>query len=177
MTTIHCLHDLFACLISDCITLSYPYVDNASKEEMEATCARERCVVVPNPRWNLVPPGLFARGEHDEDLPLLRLRTDGACAGDRAALQAEHHTVFIDPASLLPGEPYNATIRQAIAKSRLFIFLISPHAVTAGRYTLTELEFAEHKWRLSLENNGFSRLYRKAIEWLSNDITHFHYSL
>jgi hypothetical protein len=29
----------------------------------------------------------------------------------------------------------------------------------------------------SLENSGFSRLYRKAMEWLSDDTTHFHYSL
>src|SRR5262249_25486896 len=62
------------------------------------------------------------------------------------ALQAEKHTVFFDRASLPPGEPYNAAIRQAIEQSHLFVFLISPQAVTAGRYTLTELEIAEHTW-------------------------------
>jgi hypothetical protein len=31
--------------------------------------------------------------------------------------------------------------------------------------------------RLSLENSGFSRLCRKAMEWLSDDTNHFHYSL
>ena len=30
---------------------------------------------------------------------------------------------------------------------------------------------------LSLENSGFSQLCRKAMEWLSDDTTHFHYSL
>jgi HEAT repeat protein/cell division protein FtsL len=62
------------------------------------------------------------------------------------ALQAENHTVFYDRSSLAPGEAYNAKIRQGIEKSQLFVFLISPHSVTEGRYTLTELGFAEHKW-------------------------------
>jgi hypothetical protein len=31
--------------------------------------------------------------------------------------------------------------------------------------------------RFSLENSGFSWLCRKAMEWLSDDTTHFHYSL
>ena len=30
---------------------------------------------------------------------------------------------------------------------------------------------------ISLEKSGFSRLCRKAMEWLSDDTTHFHYSL
>jgi hypothetical protein len=30
---------------------------------------------------------------------------------------------------------------------------------------------------ISLENSGFSRLCRQAMEWLSDDTTHFHYSL
>jgi HEAT repeat protein len=62
------------------------------------------------------------------------------------ALRAENHTVFFDRSSLASSEPYNADIRKAIENSQLFIFLISPHSVTAGRYTLTELDFAEHKW-------------------------------
>ncbi len=62
------------------------------------------------------------------------------------ALRAENHTVFFDRSSLSPGESYNAEIRKAIEDSQLFVFLISPHSVTEGRYTLTELEFAEHRW-------------------------------
>ena len=31
--------------------------------------------------------------------------------------------------------------------------------------------------RLSLENSDFSRLCCKAVEWLSDDTTYFHYSL
>jgi hypothetical protein len=37
---------------------------------------------------------------------------------------------------------------------------------------MTKLDF-----RLSLENSSFCRLCRKAMEWLSDDITHFQYSL
>ena len=62
------------------------------------------------------------------------------------ALRAENHTVFFDRSFLVSGEPYNAEIRKAIEASRVFVFLISPDSVTKGRYTLTELEFAEHKW-------------------------------
>ncbi|MGH8511659.1 MAG: TIR domain-containing protein [Gammaproteobacteria bacterium] len=62
------------------------------------------------------------------------------------ALRAENHTVFFDRSALAAGEAYNAKIREAIEDSQLFVFLISPHSVTAGRYTLTELDFAEHKW-------------------------------
>ncbi|MGH8509541.1 MAG: TIR domain-containing protein [Gammaproteobacteria bacterium] len=62
------------------------------------------------------------------------------------ALRAENHTVFFDRSALAAGEAYNVDIRKAIENSQLFIFLVSPHSVTAGRYTLTELDFAERKW-------------------------------
>jgi TIR domain len=62
------------------------------------------------------------------------------------ALQAEGHTVFRDRSTLPSGEGYNDRIREAIADSDLFIFLVSPEAVTRGRYTITELEFAERRW-------------------------------
>lgn len=62
------------------------------------------------------------------------------------ALRAENHTVFFDSATLAPGEAYNAQIREAVEDSQLFMFLISPGSITPGRYTLTELEFAEKKW-------------------------------
>jgi tetratricopeptide (TPR) repeat protein len=62
------------------------------------------------------------------------------------ALQAEEHTVFRDRSTLPSGEGYNDRIREAIADSDLFIFLVSPEAVARGRYTITELEFAERRW-------------------------------
>lgn len=63
------------------------------------------------------------------------------------ALTAEGHTVFLDRSDLPPGETYNDQIRNAIAQSGLFIFLVSPEAVSKGRYSITEAEFASDKWR------------------------------
>jgi hypothetical protein len=62
------------------------------------------------------------------------------------ALRAEGHHVFLAQSILPSGESYNNHIRDAIAQSDLFLFLISPQAVDKGRYTLTELELAEKKW-------------------------------
>lgn len=62
------------------------------------------------------------------------------------ALRGEGYSVFLDRSSLPSGETYHDQIREAIAESDLFVFLISPEAVARGRYTLTELEFAEEKW-------------------------------
>lgn len=54
--------------------------------------------------------------------------------------------VFFDEASLPPGSDYNSRIREAINKSDVFIFLISPNSVTHGRYVQAELKFAKTKW-------------------------------
>ena len=62
------------------------------------------------------------------------------------ALRSEGHVVFLDRSSLPSGETYNDKIRDAIAESDLFIFLISAEALAAGRYTLTELAFARDAW-------------------------------
>src|SRR5436190_14006537 len=62
------------------------------------------------------------------------------------ALRADRHTVFLDRSSLPSGSTYNDRIRDAIAASDLFIFLISPEAVAQGRYTLTEAGLAEERW-------------------------------
>ena len=63
------------------------------------------------------------------------------------ALSGEGHVVFLDRSDLPSGETYNDRIRDAIAQSDLFIFLISPEAVSKGRYTITELGFAREKWK------------------------------
>lgn len=63
------------------------------------------------------------------------------------ALTGEGHDVFLDRADLPSGESYNDRIRAAVAGSDLFIFLVTPEALTPGRYTLTELEFARQTWR------------------------------
>src|SRR5262245_55147778 len=62
------------------------------------------------------------------------------------ALRGEGHAVFLDRSALEPGETYNDQIREAIAASDLFVFLITPEALAPGRYTLTELELAERRW-------------------------------
>jgi hypothetical protein len=62
------------------------------------------------------------------------------------SLMGEGYAVFRDRTALPPGESFDARIRAAIEESDLFVFLISPESVTPGRYTLTELKFAEQKW-------------------------------
>lgn len=62
------------------------------------------------------------------------------------SLKEDGHAVFRDRSSLPPGEAYDARIRDAVEDSDLFVFLISRESVSPGRYTLTELAFAEHRW-------------------------------
>ena len=62
------------------------------------------------------------------------------------SLKGEGHSVFRDRSALPPGESFDARILAAIEESDLFIFLISRESILEGRYTLTELKFAEQKW-------------------------------
>lgn len=63
------------------------------------------------------------------------------------SLRNRGHLVFFDRDDLPEGASYDDKIATAIDRSDLFLFLISPEAVGEGRYTLTELKFARHKWR------------------------------
>jgi formylglycine-generating enzyme required for sulfatase activity len=63
------------------------------------------------------------------------------------ALRDQGHRVFFDRADLPAGDEYHNRIREAIEKSYLFIFLISPQALDAESYTLTEMEIAEKSRR------------------------------
>ena len=63
------------------------------------------------------------------------------------SLRSRGHSVFLDRDDLPEGASYDDKIVKAIERSDLMIFLISPEAVHSGRYTLTELKFARHKWR------------------------------
>src|SRR5258708_30450401 len=58
------------------------------------------------------------------------------------ALADQGHRVFFDRADLPAGDEYHNRIRAAIENSHLFIFLISPDAIDAKSYTLTEVEIA-----------------------------------
>ena len=65
----------------------------------------------------------------------------------KARLEAAGHDVFRDAENLERGKPYDDAIRKGIEDCDVFIFLISPQAVTPGRYSLTELKIASKKWR------------------------------
>jgi len=61
-------------------------------------------------------------------------------------LREQGHDVFFDRDDLPAGEEFHNRIRAAIEASDLVVFLVSPDAVDAGSYTLTELEIAEKSW-------------------------------
>src|SRR5690349_8533326 len=62
------------------------------------------------------------------------------------ALLQEGYRVFFDRTSLSAGLGFDRAIRDEIFEADLFVFLISPAAVHEGRYTWTELKFAQEKW-------------------------------
>ena len=62
------------------------------------------------------------------------------------ALVEQGHDVFFDRADLPAGFEFDQRIASAIAESDLIVFLVTPTAVTPGRYTLTEMELAEERW-------------------------------
>lgn len=62
------------------------------------------------------------------------------------ALRGAGHDVFFDADDLPPGGDYNTRIRDAIDASDALVFLVSPHSVDAGSYTLSELKFAKQRW-------------------------------
>ena len=62
------------------------------------------------------------------------------------ALVEQGHDVFFDRADLPAGFEFDQRIASAIAASDLIVFLITPTAVTPGRYTLTEMKLAEERW-------------------------------
>lgn len=61
-------------------------------------------------------------------------------------LRQQGHKVFFDAHSLVDAAGYTERIIAEIDQCDLFIFLISPEAVTEGRYSLTELKVAQTKW-------------------------------
>lgn len=62
------------------------------------------------------------------------------------ALANAGYMVFYDERSLPPGGDYQDRIHKAIFQCDLFIFLISPASIARGKYTLTELKFANERW-------------------------------
>jgi hypothetical protein len=62
-------------------------------------------------------------------------------------LRKRGHSVFLDKDDLPPGKSYDDQIQAAVLSTDLMVFLISPASVAKGRYTLTELAYARHRWR------------------------------
>jgi hypothetical protein len=62
------------------------------------------------------------------------------------ALVGSAHQVFFDKEDLPAGGDFHARIRAEVNDCELFVFLISPHSVSAGSYTLTELKQARRRW-------------------------------
>ena len=94
----------------------------------------------------------------------------------KLALTASDHKVFFDRDSLPPGDDYHSRIRKAVQDSDAFIFLISPHSIAQGGYTLTELKYAREKWPepkqkvlpVMIEKTDYSQIppYLKAVKVL-----------
>ena len=63
-----------------------------------------------------------------------------------ASIRARGHKVFFDRDDLPAGQSYEDQIEDAIRRSALMVFLISPNAIEPGRFTRTELGFAQQKW-------------------------------
>lgn len=63
------------------------------------------------------------------------------------ALNAAGFDTFLDTKNLPIGQEFNARIKMAVDAADLFLFLASSNSVRPGSYTLTELSFAENKWR------------------------------
>ena len=63
------------------------------------------------------------------------------------SIRARKHDVFFDKHDLPPGTTYEDKIEAAVNGSDVFVFLISPHSVEPGSFTLTELDMAQRKWK------------------------------
>lgn len=62
------------------------------------------------------------------------------------ALIGSGYSTFFDKESLPPSGDYHTRIREAVARSDAFVYLISSHSVAPGSYALTELKYARAKW-------------------------------
>lgn len=63
------------------------------------------------------------------------------------ALEGAGHNAYLDKKDLIVGKEYNIAIRELVDASDFFVFLISPESVRQGSYALTELSYAEDRWR------------------------------
>lgn len=74
-------------------------------------------------------------------------RDDQATADALAVgLSQERHDVFFDRSNLPPGESFHEKIRQEIASTDMFVFLLSPSSIRPESYAMTELNLARKRW-------------------------------
>jgi hypothetical protein len=74
-------------------------------------------------------------------------RDDQAIADALAVgLSQERHDVFFDRSNLPPGESFHEKIRQEIASTDIFVFLLSPSSIRPESYAMTELNLARKRW-------------------------------
>jgi len=71
----------------------------------------------------------------------------GAAEQLHYALTAAGHDTFFDRADIKGGADYHQLLRTQVQRSDALVFLVSPHSVAPGKYTLTELQWAEEQWR------------------------------
>jgi tetratricopeptide (TPR) repeat protein len=70
------------------------------------------------------------------------------CERLQLALEAgARHEVFVDRSELMPGQPFDTKIREALLGCDLLLFLISPESLAPGSYALAELDIAKSRWR------------------------------
>ena len=62
------------------------------------------------------------------------------------ALKNRGHDVFFDTYSIRASSDFNERIESAVRESDRFVFLISDESIQPGKYTLTELRFAQMRW-------------------------------
>lgn len=61
-------------------------------------------------------------------------------------LGSDGHSTFFDRTSLVAGEGFDASIREAVEDCDLFVFLASTDSLSTGSYALTELDIARRRW-------------------------------
>lgn len=64
----------------------------------------------------------------------------------RLAVVGAGHHVFFDKDELPPAGDFHSRLREAVSSADAFVFLVSPHSVEPGTYTLTELKLARERW-------------------------------
>ncbi len=74
--------------------------------------------------------------------------SDERAAAERVnlALGDAGHEVFFDREDLPRGEEFDRAVREAMRRSALLVFFITPGSVQRGRYTMTELKLAQERW-------------------------------